>query len=181
VDPNTTPASNRILVVFYSRDGHTRRIATRIAAACQADLEEITDAGGRAGALGYLRCVLEAGLGLAASVHSGRRQPQGYALVVVGTPVWMWNMASPVRRYLQVHSGRLPRLALFCTYGGAGQDKVLRDMARLGARVPVATLALKAEQCEAGGSARGLGGFVRELQQAVASAESGAGRQRQAA
>lgn len=171
----------RILVVYFSRDGHTRRVAARIAAGCQADLEEISDVSSRSGVMGYLRSALEAGLGLAASVHSGRRSPQHYALVVVGTPVWMWNMASPVRRYLQVHRGRLPRLALFCTYGGAGQHKVLRDMAALCDRVPVATLALKAEHCEAGATPRGLSGFIRELQQAATGGDATDARLRQAA
>jgi flavodoxin len=176
----STSPSRRILVVFYSRDGHTRRIASRIAAACQADLEEITDTTSRDGPLGYLRSALEAVLGMAASVHSGRRSPQDYALVVVGTPVWGWNMSSPVRRYLLLHAGRLPKVACFCTHGSSGPAKVLANMGELAGRVPVASLALKDSECDGASYPRELQRFARELTQAAAAAAGAAG-QRQAA
>src|SRR5262245_20444151 len=46
---------NKVLVTYYSRSGHTRRLAERIAQVLGADLEPIVDQRPRAGLLGYLR------------------------------------------------------------------------------------------------------------------------------
>lgn len=137
----------RMLVVFYSRDGHTRQIANEIAAACHADLEEIGEVRGRPGVAGYGRCALEALLGLAVRVKPSRHLPQDYGLVLIGTPVWVWNMSSPVRAWLHEHRARLPRVAFFCTQGGSGADKVFGDLERLCGKKPEATLALTEAQC----------------------------------
>lgn len=142
-------APKRTLVVCYSLTGHTRRIADEIAAACHADLEEIGEPRPRTGVLGYVRSVLEAALGIAVSLRPGRHAPQDYGVVVIGTPVWMWNMASPVRAWIHEHRARLPRIACFCTLGGSGSDKVLEDVARLCGQVPIARLALTEAECAA--------------------------------
>ncbi len=62
--------------------------------------------------------------------------------LVVGGPVWAGNVASPVRAYLEASSGRIARLACFCTQGGSGGPGVLADMAALAGRTAEATLVL---------------------------------------
>jgi hypothetical protein len=76
-------------------------------------------------------------------IQPARHPPGDYALVIVGTPVWAWNMAGPVRSYLHRYADRCRRVAFFCTYGGVGADKVLADMQRLCGRRALATLALR--------------------------------------
>ena len=46
---------NHVLVVYFSRTGHTRVLAEGIARALGADLEEIRDRTDRTGLLGWLR------------------------------------------------------------------------------------------------------------------------------
>ncbi|HSG65696.1 MAG TPA: hypothetical protein VLD39_11880, partial [Gammaproteobacteria bacterium] len=65
---------------------------------------------------------------------------ENYDLVVVGTPVWAGNIASPVRAYVSARKPHLGRVALFCTQGGSGAEKVLRALAELCGKEPVATL-----------------------------------------
>lgn len=143
----TVHAPKRTLVVCYSLTGHTRGIAQEIAAACHADLEEIREPRARHGALGYGRSALQAALGVAVPLEPGLHAPQDYGVVVIGTPVWMWNMAPPVRAWIHAHRAKLPRIACFCTLGGSGADKVLDDIARLSGRVPIARLAMTEAQC----------------------------------
>jgi flavodoxin len=154
---------SRILVVYCSRSGHTRSIARRIAEGCGADIEEITDVAARDGLAGALRSAVEAVLGIEAAIHPVRHPPKGYDLVVVGTPVWCWNVASPVRGYLTAYGAGLHRVALFCTFGGSGQDKVLGDLQRLCGRASVATLALSEAECAAPGHRAKLSKFVRTV------------------
>ena len=49
----------RVLIVFFSRTGTTRVLATALAGVLSADVEEICDLSERRGALGYLRCVID--------------------------------------------------------------------------------------------------------------------------
>ncbi len=131
-----------ILVVYYSLSGNTQLIARQLARACKADLDPIVDVNPRKHMTGYLRSAYEAALHKPGAIQRAKHDPAFYDLVVIGTPVWSWNMASPVRTYLQRHGRQLRRVAYFCTYGGAGQDKVLNDMAQLCGRPALDTLAL---------------------------------------
>jgi flavodoxin len=155
---------SRIVVVHFSRDGHTRAIAREIAKACGADTEAITESSDRAGLWGYLRSALEALLGIAPTLASTKTGVRRGDLVVIGTPIWFWNLSSPVRSYILAHRGRFSRVAFFCTCGGSGSAKVFRDMEALCGRAPVATLALTEAQCTAGAHKAAMAAFVRALQ-----------------
>lgn len=131
-----------LLVVYFSRTGFTRTIARQIARACSSNLESIEDATGRSHSFGYARSAFEAALHLDTPIRSAKHVPSDYDVVVIGTPVWCWNVASPVRAYIKKHRRQFKRVAFFCTFGGSGQTKVLRDLESLCGRPPVATLAV---------------------------------------
>jgi flavodoxin len=133
---------SRVLVVYYSRSGHTEFVARQIAARCHADLERITDRSPREGVTGYLRSSLEAILGLRPAIERGRRRVGDYDLVIVGTPVWFWGVASPVRTWVEQHRNALDNVALFCTFGGSGHARALDDLERLCRHTALARLAL---------------------------------------
>ena len=160
---------SRVLLVYFSRSGHTESVARRIAARCGADVEAIEDvpsAVGRSGVLGYVRSALEALLGVEPAIRRAQHPPKRYDLVIVGTPVWFWNMSSPVRSYLMRHRAEFQKVAFFCTLGGSGQDKVMTDLRQLCRKPPVATLALTAQQVEADEGAQAVAKFVAELRHA---------------
>jgi len=155
---------SRILVVYFSRDGHTRAIAREIAKGCGAETEAITERSDRAGLWGYLRSALEALLGIAPTLASTKSGVQRGDVVVIGTPIWFWNMSSPVRSYILAHRGRCSRVAFFCTCGGSGAAKVFRDMQTLCGHAPLATLALTEAQCAARAHKVEIAAFVRALE-----------------
>jgi flavodoxin len=136
------PVVSRILVVYYSRSGHTEFVARQIAARCHADLERIEDSASRDGVLGSLRSALEAIFRLRPSIQRARRRPGDYDLVIVGTPVWFWSVASPVRTWVHRHRSELDNVALFCTCGGSGHANAMDDLEALSGRPALARLAL---------------------------------------
>lgn len=152
-----------ILVVYFSRRGHTRTMARLIAAQCGAETEEIVDGIDRRGPLGYLRSVLEAVLRRPAAIQPSRYSPRDYDTVIIGTPVWAWHLASPVRAYLCRHRGRFRRVAFFCCHRGWGHGAALDEVARLCARAPAATLALSDREVAQGRYRSSLSRFVRSL------------------
>ena len=132
----------KVLVVYYSRTGHTRRIAQELAARCGGDSEEIRDPTNRAGMFGFLRSALEALRGKPAPIAAATADAARYDLVVLGTPVWASHVSSPMRGFVQAHKVHFKRIALFCTQGGNGGPKVLAEMAALCGKDAVATLVL---------------------------------------
>jgi flavodoxin len=152
----------RSLVVFYSRSGRTCEVARRLAEALGADFEEITEARGRGGILGYARCIVEVLRGRRPRIEPTHHHPRGYAQVVVGTPVWAGHMASPVRSYLALHAADIKHPGFFCTYGGSGADRTLAEMAELIGHAPVATMAITDREIDARDEAK-LANFVHSL------------------
>jgi flavodoxin len=153
----------RVLVVYYSRTGRTRRIAQAISTALGADLEEIGDRTDRRGTAGYVRSALEALLGASTEIERPERDVASYEVVVVGTPVWYAAVSSPVRTYLWLERDRLPQVAFFLTHGGMGSDRVLGQMSALARKQPIARLVLRAREVESGAHREKVAGFARSL------------------
>jgi flavodoxin len=160
-------AAPRILIVYYSRSGTTRRIADSLAAALKCDIEEITEPRSRTGLYGYLRSLVEARQKRPSTIAPAKRNASSYDLIVVGTPVWAWSVSSPVRAYLTANKTRLPEVAFFCTLGGAGNKTAFAQMQELSGKVPRALCAITAREVSAGGFAPRLAEFAKEIQQSA--------------
>lgn len=154
----------RILVVYYSRSGTTRKIAESLSEALKCDVEEIVEVTGRAGILGYLRSLVEAMQKRPSAIASGQRDPSFYDLIIIGTPVWAWSVSSPVRAYLIANKERLPQVAFFCTLGGAGSERAFGQMQCLVGRTPRAHCSFTAGEVTSGSYGLRLAAFVKALE-----------------
>jgi flavodoxin len=135
--------ASRILVVHYSRTGHTKQLAQQIAGALGADLEAISDRTHRSGAIGFLRSAYEAIRGRQPDIAPPAHDPAAYAMVVIGTPIWSGSMASPIRSYLARHRDALHAVAFFCTCGGSGGERAFDRMSRACGLPPASTLIVR--------------------------------------
>jgi len=152
----------KTLIVYHSRSGYTRRVAQSLAARLDADLDEIRIVQPLDGPLGYAMCAVEAIGGLAPALRPVTKDPAKYDLVVVGTPVWFWSLASPVRSWLERHPLRGRRFAFYCTMGGSGASCVFSTMKELAGGDPIAILALTDDEVDASARAK-VDGFIRTL------------------
>ncbi|MBS1118946.1 MAG: flavodoxin [Deltaproteobacteria bacterium] len=155
----------RLLVVYYTRTGATRRLAGSIAAELGADVDEIVDVADRSGVLGYLRSGFQATFRRPAPIGPAVRDPASYDLVIIGTPIWNMSVSSPVRSYLDRHRGRFRKVGFFCTCGGSGADRVFAQMAEVGEAKPVATLVVRDADLES--SAPAVERFAAEIVRAL--------------
>lgn len=135
-----------ILVTYFSHTGNTKRIADAIAEHCQADMERIKEVRLRKGVFGYLTAGRDAWKKRTSEIRPVESDPSNYDLVVVGTPVWAWNLTPAVRAFLAVHGAHIKRVAFFCTQGGSGADGVFKQMAVLCSQEPIATLAMTEDE-----------------------------------
>lgn len=136
----------KVLVVYYSRTGHTRTVAQLLASTLGADVEAIEEdakSARRNNVWAYLKSALEAAFRLKVSLRPPRHDASQYDLVLIGTPIWFWSVSSPVRAYIARYRGDFRRVAFFCTCGGAGQSKVFEELERLSGKMAVAGCAVR--------------------------------------
>ncbi len=139
-------AAPRILVAYYSRTGTTQAVADELASRLGADVEAITDTRNRTGLWGWLGAGRDASKKSKTVIGPLGHDPAEYDLVVLGTPVWAWNMTPAIRTYILANREKFKKVAFFCTMGGAGDAKTFAGMAELCGQKPLATMALKADE-----------------------------------
>ncbi len=122
------PVKPRTLVVFYSRTGHTRKVTEDLALLLGADVEELIDKKARAGMSGYLGAGKDALGEKLTELGPLKFNPADYELVVIGTPVWSWNMTPAVRTYLSAHKAVFGTVAFFTLSGKTAPDKIVKKM-----------------------------------------------------
>ena len=138
----TTHPEARILVLCYSRTGNTRVVGQAIASALGAEFEELQTVEPGAGPRSYSRCALDILFRRRVKLAPLAHNPAEFALVVIGTPVWMASVSSPVRSLLRVMRSRLPHIAVFLTHGGTSKERVFEQLESLAAQTPLARLAV---------------------------------------
>lgn len=134
----TMTAQKKVLVVYYSRTGNTKRVAEDIARALGADMELLVDKKDRSGASGYLIAGKDAARENQADLAPVTKDPAAYDLVVVGTPVWAWNMTPAARAWLAAHKDALKTVAFFTLAGQTKPDKIVAKMEALAGKKAVA-------------------------------------------
>lgn len=155
--------ASKVLVVYYSRTGTTRRLAEALAKALQADIEPVIDTKSRSGVVGYLRSVAEALQKRGAPLKPMKADPRSYDLVVIGTPVWAWSVSSPVRSYLAANRGCLPDVAFFCTMGSRGSERAFAEMQAIAGKAPRARCAVTAREVASEAYGRHIAQFLEQL------------------
>jgi flavodoxin len=132
--------AKKILVTWYSRDGHTRKVGKEIAKQLNADYDEIIDLKSRKGIVGWLGGGKDALFKKPTSIKV-KKNPKTYDLVIIGTPNWVGTMTPAVRQYLAQHKN-FKKVAFFATFGG-NQGNIFKDMKKMSNKIPLATLGLK--------------------------------------
>jgi flavodoxin len=134
----------RYLVVFYSRTGTTKRVAEKLSSLLHSDIEEIIDLTKRTGFIGWLKSGRDGSGKRLTTIKETEKDPGSYDIVIIGTPVWGFNMSAPVRTYLTLNKERFKNTAFFLTSDGSRvNEAVFVDMVEVSTRKPLATLALR--------------------------------------
>lgn len=153
----------KTIVIFYSRTGTTKKVAEMIAEKIGAEIEEIKDTVDRSGAMGYMRSGRDAMKKRLTRLDPFLKNPADYDLVVIGTPIWGWNMSVPVRTFVTDQKDSLRKVAFFCTMGGSGDKKAFSEMAEIIGKKPVATLALTTKEVVSGDISEKVNNFTDSI------------------
>ncbi|MCM8759092.1 MAG: hypothetical protein NC906_04890 [Candidatus Omnitrophica bacterium] len=129
----------KILVVYYSRTGTTKKIAQEIAEFLSCDIEEIIDQKNRSGIKGFMSGGKDAMKRELTEIKPIEKDPANYDIIIIGTPVWAANMAPAVRTYIMQNREKFKNVAFFCTTGGTGVEKTFIEMDVAAKKQPIAT------------------------------------------
>lgn len=113
----------KILIVFYSRTGNTRKVANDITSALSADIEEIKDKNQRKGIIGWLHAGRDAMKKQTAQIEPLQKDPSAYDLVIIGSPVWASTITPAIRTYLEINNKSIKKYAFFATSGSTPIEK----------------------------------------------------------
>lgn len=153
----------KALVVYYSRTNTTKQVGDEIASMMGADVEEIVSVDKRSGPIGYLKSGREASMKKPAKIGKTSKDPSGYDMVIIGTPVWAWNISSPVRTFLMEQMKGVKNTAFFCTQGGSGAEKAFKEMEGITGLKPQATLVLTTKEVKQGKTEAMVKEFVSKV------------------
>jgi len=136
----------KILVVFYSRSGRTKKVAEAISDILKCDKEEIFDTKNRKGIPGFLSAGTDANLRRLTAIKEIRNNPSLYDLVIIGTPIWSSNISNLIRTYLSLYKEDFKKVVFFCNRLGSDSKKVFADMKNLSQKTPLALLELTSRE-----------------------------------
>ncbi|HBE04353.1 MAG TPA: hypothetical protein DC049_18025, partial [Spirochaetia bacterium] len=121
-DPAWGTPEKKILIVYYSQGQNTGYIAETLAGLLGADLERLTTRNGKKPS------IISASFGLEQAINDLQKNPADYDLVIIGNPVWSWNIIPPVRAFLKTYGPAIKSAAYFTVAGGTEPDKIVKKM-----------------------------------------------------
>lgn len=153
----------QILVVYYSRSGHTRQIAQEVSKELKCDIEEIQDTVNWSGPIGWLNAGRQASSRALTKLQPIKNDPSKYDLVIIGTPVWAGTMSTPVRTYITENKEKLKKVAFVITEGGRGEEATFKEMEELCGKKAAATVFVKVGEIKKGEYSDKVKKFAQEL------------------
>ncbi len=135
-------SERKILVVYYSRSGTTRRIAESISGKLSCDIEEVVDLKNRGGPIGWLSAGRDAGNKSLTKIEKPKKDPEPYNHVILGSPIWNGSISTPIRTYMTENKHALGNTSIFITGDASDNSKLVLDVEAILGKKPVGFLSL---------------------------------------
>ena len=153
----------KTVIVYFSRAGHTRKVANALAEHLNADTAEITEQKKRNGMLGFIRSGRESMANKIPEIDPITANISDYDRVIIAAPIWAGNLSTPARAFLIKHKDLIKEAAFCITMNGKEPEKALATMKELSGKTPIATVALRAENIDDNSYLPELEAFVAKL------------------
>ncbi|PIQ87829.1 MAG: hypothetical protein COV73_02040 [Candidatus Omnitrophica bacterium CG11_big_fil_rev_8_21_14_0_20_43_6] len=121
----------KVLVVYYSRIGHTQLVAEKLANKFNADLERLIDTHKRTGLFGYVSASKDAVGKKTTVIEPLKHKPQDYDIIFIGGPSWVGNTTPAVRTFVTQNDLSGKKIGLFGLCHLNGVEHALEEVAEL--------------------------------------------------
>lgn len=154
----------KILITYYSRSWTTKKLAESFASLLKADCEEIIDIKKRSGVMWYILAGKDAALRRLTQIQTPTKDPAAYDMVMIGTPVRDFTMATAIRTYLTEYRGKLPKeVVFFCTEASKWSEWTFQDMAAICGKKPVGMISFLSKEISKDSYQEKLSAFLKSL------------------
>ena len=142
--------SNRMLVVCYSNTGTSRRVADLLASQFQWPRGEVREERSRTGLAGMLRCAADSLFKRHPAIRYEGPDPRDFETVVLIAPIWLAEMAAPMRSFVRDRAPSLKRVAVISVMGGQGATNAFAEIDRILGRPPILSTSFTARDVDDG-------------------------------
>ena len=119
----------RTLIIFYSLEGSTKKIALKLAQILPAEILEIKPKKeiSKNGFLKFFWGGKQALMKSCPSLMKWDISLKNFDCIIIGTPVWAFTFSPPIRSFLKEEKIENKKVALFCCHEG-GMGKTLQNL-----------------------------------------------------
>ena len=139
---------NKILLIYYSRTGYTKKIMNYLSEKTKSDIEEIKEDKDRSGIIEYIKSGYESLTKKKPEIHELKNDPADYEMVVIGSPVWASRMASPVRTFMTKYKNDINKAIFITCQKGTVNGKAFDDMEETLEKKEIKSLGLREEHVD---------------------------------
>jgi multimeric flavodoxin WrbA len=162
----------KILVVTYSHTGTCRRLAQLLCEQQQWPMAEVSDLHPRSGVAGTWRCIADSLLRRRPAIRYAGPDPLGFDALVLVAPIWVSQLAGPMRSFVAARGTSLPPLGVVSVMGRVGGYNAVAEIARLAGKAPMLSTAILARSVDDGSCASLLQAFGDALRVAQAKSQA---------
>jgi flavodoxin len=155
--------SMKTLVVYYSRSGHSKKVAEAISNAFKCDIEELKDTKKRSGILGWIFAGRDGSMKNLTKLNDVTKDIRVYDLIIIGGPIWAWNVCAPVRTFLTNYGDQIKSAAFFCTQAGSGAENAFKSMEEVLGKQPIAKQVVNDADMSSGMYKEMVSGFIDKI------------------
>jgi flavodoxin len=158
-------AIKKILVVYFSRTGHTQMIAEEISKKLGSDTQEIKAIKPYStGFFGFQKALLDATFKRTPDINVIPTNLSKYDLIIIGSPVWGGSLSAPVRSFLAKYKTQVKDLAFFTTQGGTiDREKILKQIFEASGKSSVGFMSLSEKEIKNEEYKKRIQTFIKEL------------------
>ncbi|MDM0116353.1 flavodoxin [Variovorax sp. J22R133] len=150
---------SKVLVVVYSHTGTSRQLAALLCRQQGWTLAEIVEERPRRGIVGYGQCLIDSVLRRRPAIRYSGPPPHEYDAVVLVSPIWAFQIASPMRSFIMHRPDRLPDVAVISVMGASSALNALHEVSQMIGRTPILHAAFTQREVEDGSCAQRLQSF----------------------
>ncbi|MDD2703702.1 MAG: flavodoxin [Candidatus Omnitrophica bacterium] len=121
----------KVLVVYYSRDGHTKKAAEALAKKFGADIEGLVDIKKRTGPVDSVAAGKDAVTHKLTRIAPVKADLDAYGIILIGTPSWFSNVTPAVRTFVSQNNFSGKKTGVFGTAHMTGVGSCMNDLAEL--------------------------------------------------
>jgi flavodoxin len=119
--------SKKVLVVYYSRTGHTQLVAQELSKKFNADLERLIDRKKRIGPLMVIVAAKDAVTGNSTQIDPLKLNPKDYDTILIGSPAWNGHITPAIRTFIKQNDLSGKKIGLFALCHLVGAEDAIKE------------------------------------------------------